>query len=929
MGRHNPLIALSFLLIACVFLLVILQAASPSAGPEPRWNAKQVRNNTFGDDTQWRHESLSAVVPAAASRLRNLPSVRQSPQSYFHECQEWQAKKSSPSMEASTSWSNDGNHNQTRPSAKSSIDRWRMAHCEWITQEMRNIRSRSSDTQPNSPQSISNQTQPRHKSQMLFVDAREEPERYNEFLVRVRKSGFAGHIVMMVYYPGDIQKCMTLGNTFGTGERAMISEGASLAPNSKSISGGPPPTHASAHSNFECYSAVDVPKWEITFQQYYGIAGYFKKNPSALRHYRVAAVVRPELVTWCGNPFDDVDADTYFGASAQRLGDSKNNLTVFAAWRHDSRKYIFDVLPNQKMVHKRHYVGPLVPKDDILVGTPHGIHYISAMLLKHAAFGPRRLAFPSWSYFQTIPIISKHIRPFSDLGPDRGAAYSEMSCSDPVYPCTNLKGGVRSQHHFCFRIHSDESAAAEMERFQSPEKNPRSLPETGEFSVGIKKGDPYYSPYCYMSYRHAVSEVPRDGSVSLQWVADPQNMLAASAIKNAISGHENDIYSDPPQQTIAENVALRKWGGFSDECPDGKMAVMSMLGTYTLKKVRPFIGSFLLTADKCVKLVIFLKWTAPASDLIAARTLTRPFTSLAEKYPTRIEVVWYVEIERNATEVQQTVSNLLDAHNRNDKANEHRRAGISLISLKHYSGRHFVDQRFELAKEWLEINYKDYRYASNVDSRDLIFHRDPLGQLLKVLRENGPVGEEGSYIGREFAGAISEAYPLGSFSTFHEGTTKCAMDWITPCGVNCFQYLNRQSFTNGEPFAVINSGNLVGTTVGLMHYYRAHVRMTIESNYQFTHSDQGMFTFYFYGALADTGFPHRLLAMHASRSGFSNPPHFGRIIKSLEDPQEYTSVDCAGNHVSIVHQADRDPKAEELIGLRGIDHFSKSVNEAD
>eukprot|EP00388_Colpodella_angusta_P025570 GDKK01003045.1.p1 GENE.GDKK01003045.1~~GDKK01003045.1.p1 ORF type:complete len:152 (-),score=4.09 GDKK01003045.1:202-621(-) len=108
----------------------------------------------------------------------------------------------------------------------------------------------------------------------------------------------------------------------------------------------------------------------------------------------------------------------------------------------------------------------------------------------------------------------------------------------------------------------------------------------------------------------------------------------------------------------------------------------------------------------------------------------------------------------------------------------------------------------------------------NVDSRDYLFLADPLDALVRVLSQE-------DYIGAEFVGIVTESIALGSFGglsvDYGDLVNQCAQEWLgLACGPKCYAHLSLMSYTNGEPYATLNSGQMLGTAIGMLHYYRFH-----------------------------------------------------------------------------------------------------------
>eukprot|EP00388_Colpodella_angusta_P025246 GDKK01002006.1.p1 GENE.GDKK01002006.1~~GDKK01002006.1.p1 ORF type:complete len:272 (-),score=-5.26 GDKK01002006.1:179-931(-) len=193
----------------------------------------------------------------------------------------------------------------------------------------------------------------------------------------------------------------------------------------------------------------------------------------------------------------------------------------------------------------------------------------------------------------------------------------------------------------------------------------------------------------------------------------------------------------------------------------------------------------------------------------------------------------------------------------------------------------------------------------SIDSRDYLFRSDPLAQLVKIL-------DQGGYKEADFVSSVGEAYPAGASHHPHYLVTFCLKMWTRSCGGDkCYEKIARSYFTNGEPLAVLNSGHIIGTAVGLLQYYRFHVDMMKESGHKCDQTDQGLFTYYMYGMLQEAGYPHKILVLSTSRSGFTNMPLPHRIARMEVSngtgyrKAEYTVFDCDGNIVAGLHQYDR------------------------
>eukprot|EP00744_Colponema_vietnamica_P007371 GILI01010617.1.p1 GENE.GILI01010617.1~~GILI01010617.1.p1 ORF type:complete len:633 (+),score=84.39 GILI01010617.1:224-1900(+) len=530
----------------------------------------------------------------------------------------------------------------------------------------------------------------------------------------------------------------------------------------------------------------------------------------------MAAVVRPDRIAWCGNPFGDVPAAS-----------GPTDSTVYAIWHNDPRWVTVKAdLHNSSL-------GLSVVSDHVLLGTPSALNTLMTKVLSEAVSKPRATADPSWSYIQSSPTLRQyrdaHIRPFPKH------SYRVGSCREPV--CAPGETGVHLRSYDC----------------------PNTQPD----------GEPIYSPFCNFEYRHAVLEVPKDTSLKGIATDDVMNgawkIRDAPLMRNVTEDILNNVFANPSASEIDPG-----WGGVSDLCPNGKLAVVSMMGGYSMTKVQDFIGSFIHFADpNCTKLVVMLKGK-------------KGIHKAAELYPNRVEVIDYEEGNPYTPVI--------------------------------FKDRPVIDQRYEVAKFWLEDHYKEYRYIMACDTRDYFFLGDPLEALVRRLRSSG-------YLGREFVGSVSESFALGSFSGYvSDFINQCAIDWLKPCGAHCYSHLTKMTYTNGDPYATVNSGNIVGTSVGLLHYYRFHVRMTVESKYGFDRAggnDQGIFTFYTHGMIQEANYPHTVLIFPSSRAGFSaNPMPFNRIARRLRkdgNGWDYAVKDCGGHFLASIHQSDRDGPIDSLL----------------
>lgn len=672
---------------------------------------------------------------------------------------------------------------------------------------------------------------------VLFVDAREECERYREFLITVRQSGFLGQIVFLVYYPEDRDRCGRLEQDFA-------------------------PLEIFYHAS---------PRWEWTLFMYHGIAAYFRANPTAVDRYVKAAAVRPERVSWCTNVFDDVEAAA-----------DPRNLTVQAIWGSDPR-YISVKPRHRSKAYK------VVFQDYLVVGTPFALLAMVNMVLPLAHKMLRPDAEPSWSYFNSNIALSNYsdlyFRPLTPL-----ASYTDGNCYT-ANACPYGAKGVRHHHDFCFA-----------ERRRASDTLNKTYVNTESFI--FDEGEPTYGPFCYMEYRYPISELPHD--LTLKHVADQDVVDGAKKILDAPANKDtvNMVFTNPS----AAEVDLG-WG-VSDECPHGKLVVMTMMGGYPLSKVEGYISSFLYHAHpRCVKLVMMMQDRMaglidppppppPLSQKVPTGSTTTTTTTttttaaprhnttlhqIAEMYPDRIEAAYFGDGEEYE---------------------------ISVLR-----GRSITDIRFEVMQLWLEKHYREYRYVLATDSKDYVFATDPLEQLVQLLASNG-------YLHTEFVGSVVESMALGSHAGVHnDAISMFAAGWMSPCGPFCYPHMVKQQCTNGEPLGVINSGHVIGTAVGVLHYTRCHLRLTVETKYNFKSVDQGLLTFYLQGLIQDAGFPHKVLLFASSRAGFVNPTHLNKVarrrirrVSTVEgqvamNPNdwewEYTMMDCTMSIVAGIHQSNR------------------------
>ena len=116
---------------------------------------------------------------------------------------------------------------------------------------------------------------------------------------------------------------------------------------------------------------------------------------------------------------------------------------------------------------------------------------------------------------------------------------------------------------------------------------------------------------------------------------------------------------------------------------------------------------------------------------------------------------------------------------------------------------------------------------------------------------------------------------------------------MRPCGNNCLGHLKHGAYTNGDPFAIINSGNLMGTSVAALHFYRLYVRLTLLSHfgaYTKSRSDQGLVTYALHAILPLVDFRARALVFYGARTGFLNPPPFHRVTRRRTLPAATKTV---------------------------------------
>lgn len=369
--------------------------------------------------------------------------------------------------------------------------------------------------------------------------------------------------------------------------------------------------------------------------------------------------------------------------------------------------------------------------------------------------------------------------------------------------------------------------------------------------------------------------------------------MVTHAHKKILTGaHE---IRDNPDGIFTEAVDATR--SVTAQCPHGKMGILSMMAGYDMGVVHRFIGSYLSNANPlCVKLIMIIK---------AGYGLE----NVSKHFPDRVE---YVLLNESSEFYP-----------------------VKLAGCKP------ADSRFEVAQRWLEKNYHLYRYVMAPDSRDYTWQADPLAQLIKIL-------DRQSYLEDEFVGSVAEPFVVGGQTHPSWVVSNLLRTWISSCGVHCFRKMSKLKYTNGEPFAVLNSGHIIGTSLGLLHYFRFHVRMMNESGHKCDGTDQGLFTYYMYGMLQEAHFPHKVLVFSSSRSGFANMPPPARMAKRrrsdnsnpeaeiqlgyynmeglpIQDrfqnysvkthlfEQEYGITDCDNNIIAGLHQFDRHSNNEFFI----------------
>eukprot|EP00742_Colponemidia_sp_Colp-10_P017034 GILJ01019565.1.p1 GENE.GILJ01019565.1~~GILJ01019565.1.p1 ORF type:complete len:572 (+),score=42.19 GILJ01019565.1:46-1716(+) len=500
--------------------------------------------------------------------------------------------------------------------------------------------------------------------------------------------------------------------------------------------------------------------------------------------------------------------------------------------------------------------GKRVMNDNLVIGTPRGLLQFVTLLLKEALNTPRTAADPSWSFTLSSAELEQYTEQFvSPLVPLAHYTVEPCGLRGSHSPrCLPGERGVRIRHGQCYvGFPTTPLPSSEVQ------SGPLPPPEAVSFS---------YSPYCYAEYRYAISEVSADASIvdmAMDTVKVGANALRATELQGLVA---DKLFTVPAATNRTEGQHSRS----DSMCPKGRLAVLSMLGSYKMDRVSDFISSFLHYSNpNCTTLVL----------LVTALTGVH---KVADLYPGRVEVVWFT-------------------------------APDSPFRPRELAGRGVVEERYEVARLWLELNHGRFRYVMNVDSRDYLFLADPLDALVRVLSQE-------DYIGAEFVGIVTESIALGSFGglsvDYGDLVNQCAQEWLgLACGPKCYAHLSLMSYTNGEPYATLNSGQMLGTAIGMLHYYRFHVRMVVASKYDFSSVDQGLVTFYLHGILHYVGYPHKVLVFASSRSGFANPPQIHRLDRKLNNTAqpgnlEYRFRDCANQHIAGVHQSDRNKAADAL-----------------
>lgn len=631
---------------------------------------------------------------------------------------------------------------------------------------------------------------------ILFVDGREECNRMHAFMIKVRQSGYLGLVVLLVYYREDVSNCQSFALSF---------------------------------SPLEVFY-FPAPMYEQTLLQYHGVTGYFKANPDALVQYKKAAVVKPDEVVWCVNPFLDVPLppSDYDKSWDHALNTRPTDLTVYAVIgaqsdignSKDSSYSIFnyDVSPDPKSCeHSILPSGQGRVIDHFMAGTPKSLNAYMATLLRHASSQPPSNPQASFVHAESTEVaeyVRSHVRQLEPR--DRYAvAQCKYYLIDDNSTCLSCRRGTHTLI-------------------------------TGT-SRCLRKADgriPNYTPYCKEPYRYPVMEVPTN--MTLQDYASEDVMDAARRLRT------KGLFEEAPTNFTATA---------SERCPNGQLGIITMMTGYHMSQVRGFVGSFISHSDPhCTVMIAIVN---PGDGL----------EGIAELYPNRVEVVLMIKTSEYYPR-----------------------------DLKHCPS---ADRRFGVVLRWLSKHHRRFRYIMSIDSRDYLFLADPYAQLLRVLSESG-------HSQHDFVSAVSEAYPAGGSTHPHYLVSHYVKKWVQSCGDKCYERIARSTFVNGEPLSVINSGHIIGTSIGLLHYYRFHVNMMKETGLRcgIVGEDQGRFTFYMYGMLQEAHYPHKILVLSSSRSGFANMPLPYRISRKEVNylgayKTEYNIVDCNENIIAGLHQFDR------------------------
>eukprot|EP00388_Colpodella_angusta_P005538 GDKJ01017075.1.p1 GENE.GDKJ01017075.1~~GDKJ01017075.1.p1 ORF type:complete len:625 (-),score=4.97 GDKJ01017075.1:105-1940(-) len=573
-----------------------------------------------------------------------------------------------------------------------------------------------------------------------------------------------------------------------------------------------------------------TPKYEMTLVQYYGVVNYFDARPEAFTLYQKAAVVKPDDVVWCTNPFADIPQLTVGDALQQHhVYGELSNQSIFAVHGHQT-----DVHPDnyeffdreqedgRKLPWKEDFVNPEQPGnkrliDHFIAGSPYSLHAFMKHLLDFAIrreFDYTKATFNIINEFDEVKnYVTTHLRPLEP------AKYVSANCYYYLPP--NPEEGLR-----CGKYNLVVGTTRCMRKATHIEPN--------------------YTPFCKQPYRSAIMEVPSD--MNMTGIAFDRVLEGAHRIRDKV-GAINNIFQEKPYEDKT----------VSAKCPNGVLGVLSMMVSYRIDTVGKFIGSFLAYGDpQCTRMIM----------MIGPHDGTE---RLQELYPDRVEFVMLDDSSPFKAEI-----------------------------LKDCKAP--ADRRFEVIQRWLEKNHHRFRYIMATDSRDYLFLADPLAQLVKILKAE-------KYSGKEFVGSVAESFTAGGTTHPHHLASYLMTEWVKSCGKLCYRNMAKYEFTNGEPFALLNSGHMIGTGLGLLHYFRFHVRMLIESAHQCDGSDQGLMTYYMYGMLQEARYPHKVLVFSTSRSGFGNMPPPHRMSKRERNGDwEYTLTDCDNNIYAGLHQFDRYQK---------------------